>query len=349
MKSVSLQNLSKRFAGYTVVQGIDLEVAEGEFIVLVGPSGCGKTTTLRMIAGLEMPSGGTIMIGDRDVTDLDPPDRKIAMVFQSYALYPHMTIAENLGFALKLAGVSRDEIKHRVSSVAATLDIERYLGAKPRTLSGGQRQRVALGRAIIREPDVFLFDEPLSNLDAKLRTVMRNEIIRLHKSLKATMIYVTHDQVEAMTMGDRIVVMHGGIAQQIGTPLEVYDTPANLFVATFIGSPSMNIIKGVVTDGMFRVNDIAIACPVVASGTVHLGIRPEHLRIVPPESEGAIAGTVGVVEHLGAETIIELQTSGPLVTARIPRTDGLHDGDQLSVAAPLKHHHIFDGDGNRLQ
>lgn len=228
MKSVSLQSLSKRFANYVVVKDIDLEIAEGEFVVLVGPSGCGKTTTLRMIAGLEIPTGGTILIGDRDVTDLDPPDRKIAMVFQSYALYPHMTIAENLGFALKLAGTPKEEIKQRVSSVAVTLDIERYLNAKPRTLSGGQRQRVALGRAIIREPDVFLFDEPLSNLDAKLRTVMRNEIIRLHKSLKATMIYVTHDQIEAMTMGDRIVVMHGGVTQQVGTPLQVYDTPANL-------------------------------------------------------------------------------------------------------------------------
>lgn len=348
MKSVSLQSLSKRFANYVVVKDIDLEIAEGEFVVLVGPSGCGKTTTLRMIAGLEIPTGGTILIGDRDVTDLDPPDRKIAMVFQSYALYPHMTIAENLGFALKLAGTPKEEIKQRVSSVAVTLDIERYLNAKPRTLSGGQRQRVALGRAIIREPDVFLFDEPLSNLDAKLRTVMRNEIIRLHKSLKATMIYVTHDQIEAMTMGDRIVVMHGGVTQQVGTPLQVYDTPANLFVATFIGSPSMNILKGEIQDGRFRCGDISIACSIETSGVVHFGIRPEHLRIVSPDTPESIQGTVGLVEHLGAETIVELQTPSSPITARIPRTDGLHDGQALSLGAPCNHHHLFDSEGDRL-
>ena len=348
MKSVTLRGLSKSFADYSVVQALDLEIGEGEFVVLVGPSGCGKTTTLRMIAGLETPSGGEIFIGDRDVTDLDPRERKIAMVFQSYALYPHMTISDNLGFALKLAGVPKDEIARRVATVAGILGIERYLKAKPRTLSGGQRQRVALGRAIIREPDVFLFDEPLSNLDAKLRTVMRNEIIRLHKSLKATMIYVTHDQVEAMTMGDRIVVMHGGVAQQIGTPLEVYDVPANLFVATFIGSPSMNILEGEIIDGKFRCQGISIDSPVQTAGPAHLGVRPEHLRIVPQGSDGAIEGTLGVVEHLGAETIIELLTAGPVITARIPRTDGLSGGETLSVAAPANHLHVFDKDGARV-
>ncbi|MGE3875259.1 MAG: ABC transporter ATP-binding protein [Parvibaculaceae bacterium] len=348
MKSVSLRGLSKSFADYSVVQAIDLEIDEGEFVVLVGPSGCGKTTTLRMIAGLETPTGGEIFIGGRDVTDLDPRERKIAMVFQSYALYPHMTISDNLGFALKLAGVPKDEIARKVSSVAGILGIERYLKAKPRTLSGGQRQRVALGRAIIREPDVFLFDEPLSNLDAKLRTVMRNEIIRLHKSLRATMIYVTHDQVEAMTMGDRIVVMHAGVAQQVGTPLEVYDAPANLFVATFIGSPSMNILEGEIVVGKFICPGISIDSPAPVSGLAHLGIRPEHLRIVQPGSADAIEGTLGVVEHLGAETIVELITAGPVITARIPRTDGLHSGEKLHVAAARNHLHLFDKGGIRV-
>jgi ABC-type sugar transport system ATPase subunit len=220
------------------------------------------------------------------------------------------------------------------------------LRAKPRTLSGGQRQRVALGRAIIREPDVFLFDEPLSNLDAKLRTVMRNEIIRLHKSLKSTMIYVTHDQVEAMTMGDRIVVMHGGVAQQIGTPLQVYDSPANLFVATFIGSPGMNILEGEIADGKFSCQGVSIGCAARLTGPASLGIRPEHLRIVPQGTPDAIRGTLGVVEHLGAETIIELLGDGPVITARIPRTDELSDGMELCVAA--SHVHVFDKDGNRV-
>ncbi|MCT8332020.1 ABC transporter ATP-binding protein [Acidimangrovimonas sediminis] len=347
MTNVSLRGLSKSFGHFSVVKAFDLEIAAGEFVVFVGPSGCGKTTTLRMIAGLELPTGGEIFIGSRDVTDLDPRDRRIAMVFQSYALYPHMTIRENLGFALKLAGVPKEEIARKVEAVADTLGLQQYLQAKPRTLSGGQRQRVALGRAIIREPDVFLFDEPLSNLDAKLRSVMRNEIIRLHKSLKSTMIYVTHDQVEAMTMGDRIVVMHGGVAQQIGTPLEVYDEPANLFVATFIGSPSMNILEGEVENGKFQCQGISIDSPVPVSGKAFLGIRPEHLRIVPHDTPGAIRGTLGVVEHLGAETIIELLTDGPVITARIPRADGLSGGAELYVAA--NHIHLFDKDGNRIE
>ena len=348
MKTVSLRGLSKRFGEYKVVREFNLEIAGGEFVVFVGPSGCGKTTTLRMIAGLEAPSGGDILIGDRDVTYAEPRERNIAMVFQSYALYPHMTIAENMAFALKLSGAPKDEIRRKVAAVAQTLGLERYLDMKPRTLSGGQRQRVALGRAIIREPDVFLFDEPLSNLDAKLRTVMRNEIIQLHRSLKATMIYVTHDQVEAMTMGDRIVVMHGGVAQQIGTPLEVYDRPENLFVATFIGSPSMNVIAGQIADGHFNAPGVRLECPKLVSGEVQLGVRPEHLRIAPSGCPTGIEGKVGVVEHLGSETIVELLTGGPTVTVRIPRTDNIRSDEHLRVTTEPRHIHIFGEDGVRL-
>ena len=269
------------------VDDFNLTVKDGEFLVLVGPSGCGKSTSLRMVAGLETPTSGRILIGEKDVTNLPPKDRDIAMVFQNYALYPHMTVKENLSFALKLRGFAKDEIERRVAAAAETLGLTEYLKRLPKALSGGQRQRVALGRAIVREPAVFLFDEPLSNLDAKMRVEMRSEIIRLHHRLKATMIYVTHDQTEAMTMGERIVVMEGGKIQQIDEPMAIYERPANPFVAGFIGTPPMNLIKD--AEGL-------------------LGIRPEHIRIVTGQSH-----TVDFLEPLGSETLIHLNPGGIIV------------------------------------
>jgi multiple sugar transport system ATP-binding protein len=269
------------------VDDFNLEVGDGEFLVLVGPSGCGKSTSLRMVAGLETPTSGRIFIGDRDVTGLPPKDRDIAMVFQNYALYPHMTVKENLSFALKLRGFPKKEIEARVARAAETLGLSGYMHRLPKALSGGQRQRVALGRAIVREPAVFLFDEPLSNLDAKMRVEMRSEIIRLHQRLKATMIYVTHDQTEAMTMGERIVVMDGGRIQQIAEPMEIYHRPANPFVAGFIGTPPMNLIP--------------------REGGL-LGVRPENIRIVP-----GFTHTVDFIEPLGPETLVHLEPDGIIV------------------------------------
>jgi multiple sugar transport system ATP-binding protein len=276
------------------VADFSLRVEPGEFLVLVGPSGCGKSTTLRMVAGLEMPTSGRILIGGKDVTRLPPKDRDIAMVFQNYALYPHMTVKENLSFALKLRGVAKDEIARRVESAAAVLGLEPYLKRLPKALSGGQRQRVALGRAIVRNPSVFLFDEPLSNLDAKMRVEMRSEIIRLHRRLGATMIYVTHDQTEAMTMGTRIVVMNGGRIQQAAPPMDVYEKPANTFVASFIGTPPMNLFPPGMLD---------LGCTV--------GVRPENMRIAPLGGKDAagdgsrgFAATVDLIEPLGAETLV---------------------------------------------
>ena len=291
------------------VDGFTLDVEDGEFLVLVGPSGCGKSTTLRMVAGLELPTSGTISIGGRDVTTLPPKDRDIAMVFQNYALYPHMTVRENLSFALKLRKVPKDEIARRTEAAAETLGLTPYMGRLPKALSGGQRQRVALGRAIVRNPSVFLFDEPLSNLDAKMRVEMRAEIVRLHRRLRATMIYVTHDQTEAMTMGSRIVVMNGGKIQQAASPMEVYRRPANTFVASFIGTPPMNLFPPGVLD---------------LGRTV--GVRPEDIRIEDAEREtenGAargIAATVDLVEPLGSETLVHCVTveRNLKVTVRAP-------------------------------
>ncbi|MHB1166639.1 MAG: ABC transporter ATP-binding protein [Candidatus Nanopelagicales bacterium] len=306
-KQVRFDDVSLVYPGghSAAVSHLDLTIAEGEFLVLVGPSGCGKSTSLRMLAGLEPISSGRVYIGDRDVTNVPAKDRDIAMVFQNYALYPHMSVAENMAFALKIQKVSREEINRRVKEAAALLDLSEYLERKPKALSGGQRQRVAMGRAIVREPEVFLMDEPLSNLDAKLRVQTRTQIAALQRRLGTTTVYVTHDQVEAMTMGDRVAVLKGGILQQCASPRELYDDPANAFVGTFIGSPSMNIIAAPLTEGGVNLNGYAV--PVersvmdkAASGQVLLGVRPEDLELA---TEGAQM-TVTLVEELGADTYV---------------------------------------------
>ncbi|MGN0853104.1 MAG: ABC transporter ATP-binding protein [Kiritimatiellia bacterium] len=318
---VSFRHVRKVYAAgqAPAVADFTLDVRPGEFLVLVGPSGCGKSTTLRMVAGLELPTAGRIAIGGKDVTGLPPKDRDIAMVFQNYALYPHMTVRENMAFALKLRHVRRDEIARRVADAAATLGLTPYLERLPKALSGGQRQRVALGRAIVREPAVFLFDEPLSNLDAKMRVEMRAEIIRLHRRLGATMIYVTHDQVEAMTMGQRIVVMAGGRIQQAAPPLEVYARPANVFVASFIGTPPMNLLPPGVLD---------------LSRTA--GVRPEHVRftrLAAAARPDGLTATVDLVEPLGAETIVHtlLDARKTPVVVRVPGDAGVAAGDRLAL------------------
>ncbi len=313
-KQVKYDDVSLVYPGGTkpAVSHLDLDIAEGEFLVLVGPSGCGKSTSLRMLAGLEPISGGTIFIGERDVTHVPAKDRDIAMVFQNYALYPHMSVAENMAFALKIQKVSKDEINRRVTDAAALLDLTEYLERKPKALSGGQRQRVAMGRAIVREPEVFLMDEPLSNLDAKLRVQTRTQIAALQRRLGTTTLYVTHDQVEAMTMGDRVAVLKDGILQQCASPRELYDDPANAFVGTFIGSPSMNIITSVIVEGGVDMNGhlIPIERDVLAKATgskVILGVRPEDLEIT---TEGADM-TVTLVEELGADTYVYGTYAGP--------------------------------------
>ena len=322
MAKVVFKNVSKTYSrgDRAAVDGFTLDVRDGEFLVLVGPSGCGKSTTLRMVAGLELPTGGSIAIGGRDVTDLPPKDRDIAMVFQNYALYPHMTVKENLSFALKLRHYAKDEIERRVASAADALGLTPYLGRLPKALSGGQRQRVALGRAIVREPAVFLFDEPLSNLDAKMRVEMRAEIIRLHQRLGATMIYVTHDQVEAMTMGERIVVMNEGRIQQVAPPLELYEKPANPFVASFIGTPPMNLFPR----GTWTLHSV-------------FGIRPEHLRLLPPgtapEGTPVLPATVDFLEPLGSETLVHVITGTMKFRAivRIPGFATCRPGETLDL------------------
>jgi multiple sugar transport system ATP-binding protein len=306
MSEVVFENVGKVYSrgDRPAVDSFSLTVKDGEFLVLVGPSGCGKSTTLRMVAGLELPTSGKISIAGKDVTNLPPKDRDIAMVFQNYALYPHMTVKENMAFALKLRGVKRAEIDRRVQAAAETLGLVDYLKRLPKALSGGQRQRVALGRAIVREPAVFLFDEPLSNLDAKMRVEMRAEIIRLHQRLGATMIYVTHDQTEAMTMGSRIVVMNEGRIQQVAPPLEVYERPANQFVATFIGTPPMNIFPA----GSFGFERT-------------VGLRPEHISLLSADcgnAENALDGTVDFTEPLGPETLVHVLSAGTAAIVRIP-------------------------------
>jgi multiple sugar transport system ATP-binding protein len=316
MAGLSLNNLHKAYGKVEVIKGVNLEIDHGEFVVFVGPSGCGKSTLLRMIAGLEDITGGELKIGDKVVNAVQPRDRGVAMVFQSYALYPHMTVYDNVGFGLRLKKTPKDIRDKKIREAARILQMEQLLDRKPAQLSGGQRQRVAIGRAIVREPEVFLFDEPLSNLDASLRMDMRMEISKLHQDLGATMIYVTHDQVEAMTLADKIVVLNAGVVQQVGTPLELYHRPANLFVAGFIGSPKMNFIEvevAAVGEGEVTVSgpDVtAVSVPVRTDGIVvgsklTLGIRPHELT---PGEPGAITGTVALVEHLGNETIVNLRT-----------------------------------------
>ena len=358
MTDVLLSGIVKRFGPVEVIKGVDLHVDSGEFCVFVGPSGCGKSTLLRLIAGLEDISDGRLSIGGRDMTRVAPANRGIAMVFQSYALYPHMTVAENISFGLRMANAPKAEIDRRVAQAAALLELEPLLARRPSQLSGGQRQRVAIGRAIVREPAVFLFDEPLSNLDAALRLQTRVELLRLHQKLGATMIYVTHDQVEAMTMADKIVVLSAGRIEQVGSPLDLYHRPANLFVARFIGSPKMNVIDARVVG--FVSQGVRLALPggatmdlptpgiALAPGSaVQLGIRPEHLLL----GDGAehISGRVVLAEHLGSETIlhIEVPEGGTLVA----RADGLareKPGDQVALGLPPAACHLFDADGRTL-
>jgi multiple sugar transport system ATP-binding protein len=345
MASVTLHNVSKVFGAVKVLSGIDLAIEDGEFLVLVGPSGCGKSTLLRAIAGLEEVSGGEIRIGGRLVNDVAPRDRDIAMVFQSYALYPHMNVFTNMSFGLMLRKETPEKIAKRVGAASGTLGLDALLARLPKQLSGGQRQRVAMGRAIVRDPKVFLFDEPLSNLDAKLRAQMRTEIKALHQSLKTTSVYVTHDQIEAMTMANRIVVMNEGVVQQLGPPLELYDRPANVFVAGFIGSPTMNFLDAVVEmpDGpKARLPEgslVAVSAAGLREGqSVILGMRPEHLQI----SESGIGGEVLVIEPLGMITQVAIRTAGHLLTIMAMERTNLAPGDKVKLAIEPSNVHVFD-------
>jgi multiple sugar transport system ATP-binding protein len=359
MAEVSLRNVDKTFGQVHVIKSVDLQIANGEFCVFVGPSGCGKSTLLRLVAGLEDASAGSIHIGGRDVTRRPPAERGVAMVFQSYALYPHMKVADNITFGLKTARTEKGETARRLARAASMLQLEPLLDRKPAQLSGGQRQRVAIGRAIVREPEVFLFDEPLSNLDAALRTQMRIEIGGLHNELGATMIYVTHDQVEAMTMADKIVVLNAGRVEQVGAPLDLYHRPANLFVAGFIGSPRMNFLNTRILKsggGLARVElpgGGAIGVPLAGArfkpgDPVVLGVRPEHLAL-GNSVDGRISGTVRLVERLGAETILYVDVPGadPLVV----RTAGLareKTGDPVTIGVSAIACHLFSPDGPAL-
>ncbi len=352
MATVTFDHVWKKFGDVVAVNDLNLEIQDGEFMVLVGPSGCGKTTSLRMIAGLEEISDGSLRIGDRVVNNVPPKDRDIAMVFQSYALYPHMTVRDNLAFGLKLRKTPKADIDKRVQEAAAMLSLENLLNRKPRELSGGQRQRVALGRAIVREPAVFLMDEPLSNLDAKLRVQTRAEIARLHQRLKVTTVYVTHDQVEAMTMGQRIAVMSEARLQQVGTPQSLYDHPANRFVAGFIGSPSMNFMNvtasGTGDSVVLRNDAIEVTLPepfrgrLPASGNVVLGIRPEHLAMSGASAAGTLKGGADVVEYLGNEELIHVNAAGQDIVAVIGSEHRIRPGDQLNLQVPLEKVHLFD-------
>lgn len=356
MASVTFERATRRYPGADrpALDQLDLVVGDGEFVVLVGPSGCGKTTSLRMVAGLESPDSGCIRIGERDVTNVDPKDRDIAMVFQNYALYPHMTVAQNMGFALKVAKMPKSEIRERVVDAAKMLDLERYLDRKPKDLSGGQRQRVAMGRAIVRRPQVFLMDEPLSNLDAKLRVQTRNQIAALQRQLGTTTVYVTHDQVEAMTMGDRVAVLCDGVLQQCEAPRDLYRNPANVFVAGFIGSPAMNLFTVPIVDSAVLLGDWRIQVPREIAGTateIVVGVRPEHFEL----------GTVGiemevdVVEELGADAYLYGRITGSdkvvskPVVARVDGYDPPGKGSRVHLHPQPGHLHFFGVEGVRIQ
>ncbi|MDH6298688.1 ABC transporter ATP-binding protein [Agrobacterium fabrum] len=351
MAPISLRGVRKSYGEFPVIHGVDLEIASGEFIVILGPSGCGKSTLLRMVAGLEDISGGEIAIDERVVNNLEPRERGCAMVFQNYALYPHMSVAANIGYALKVAGVPKEERQRRVENTAKIVGLSTYLDRKPAALSGGQRQRVAMARAIIREPKVFLFDEPLSNLDAKLRVVMRAEIRRLHKQLFATSIFVTHDQHEAMTLADRIIVMNGGQVEQVGTPQEIYHSPATRFVAAFVGTPSMNLLEGMISDdGAFvdgsgnRV-DLGSASPQAAPGSqLVLGVRAEAVRLVEPGAKGALVGTADFVEELGATRVVHAVIGGTAFAVVTNEPVQVEPGARLGVMFDSKATHFYSAE-----
>ncbi|MBX9982370.1 MAG: sugar ABC transporter ATP-binding protein [Mycobacterium sp.] len=355
MASVSFEQATRRYPGddRAALESLDLVVGDGEFMVLVGPSGCGKTTSLRMLAGLETLDSGRIRIGERDVTHLDPKDRDVAMVFQNYALYPHMTVAQNMGFALKVARIPKSEIRERVSAAAQMLDLQQYLERKPKDLSGGQRQRVAMGRAIVRRPQVFLMDEPLSNLDAKLRVQTRNQIAALQRQLGTTTVYVTHDQVEAMTMGDRVAVLRDGLLQQCATPRELYRNPGNVFVAGFIGSPAMNLFTVPIVDSAASLGDWNIPVPREIAGTaseIVVGVRPEHFEL----GSVGVEMEVDVVEELGADAYLYGRITGADTVISKPiiaRTDGQDPpgkGSRVHLHPQPGHLHFFGVDGHRI-
>ncbi|MBY5360998.1 sn-glycerol-3-phosphate ABC transporter ATP-binding protein UgpC [Rhizobium leguminosarum] len=351
MAGVQFADVRKSFGSFPVIKGVDIDIADGEFVILVGPSGCGKSTLLRMLAGLENISGGEIKIGGRVVNTLPPKDRDIAMVFQNYALYPHMTVEQNMGFSLMLNKAPKAEAEKRVKYAAGILGLDKLLDRYPRQLSGGQRQRVAMGRAIVRDPEVFLFDEPLSNLDAKLRVAMRAEIKELHQRLKTTTVYVTHDQIEAMTMADKIVVMHDGVVEQIGTPLELYDKPANLFVGGFIGSPAMNMIKGRLDSENpknFKAPDgtaLPVANPpadAIGRDLVY-GLRPEYILL----DANGLPGEIVVIEPTGYETHLILRLGGSDLSCVFRERVSARPGETLRVAIDAAHVHLFDAESGR--
>jgi multiple sugar transport system ATP-binding protein len=351
MASVTFQKAQRWYPGADspAVPGIDLEIKDGEFMVLVGPSGCGKSTTLRMLAGLEEVTAGTILIGERDVTTMPPKDRDIAMVFQNYALYPHMSVAENMAFSLKMAKVDKAEQKRRVDEAARILGLTEYLERKPKALSGGQRQRVAMGRAIVRQPQVFCMDEPLSNLDAKMRVQTRTDIAKLQADLGVTTVYVTHDQVEAMTMGDRVAVMNQGQIQQVDTPLNLYSRPVNLFVAGFIGSPQMNLIEAKAADGNAKIGDYLVPVDPAAarkmSGNITVGVRPEAWRLVGA-NDGGLPVSVTVVEELGSDSFVygscDVEGTPSTVIVRVSAKDKVTKGDVIHVSTDPADVHVFD-------
>ncbi|KPY45360.1 ABC transporter ATP-binding protein [Pseudomonas syringae] len=354
MATLKIKNLKKGFEGLAIIKGIDLEVRDREFVVFVGPSGCGKSTLLRLIAGLEEVSSGTIELDGCDITQVTPAKRDLAMVFQTYALYPHMTVRKNLSFALDLAGQPKADVERKINEAARILELGALLDRKPKQLSGGQRQRVAIGRAIVRNPKVFLFDEPLSNLDAALRVQTRLELSRLHKELQATMIYVTHDQVEAMTLATKVVVLNGGRIEQIGSPLELYHQPANLFVAGFLGTPKMGFLQATVVAARTQGVEITLQCGatlliprsaanLVPGQSVTLGIRPEHLRL---DANGQLPVTTDVTERLGSDTFCHVVAStGEALTVRVHGDCEVAYGEQRRLALDVAHCHVFDADG----
>ena len=349
MSAITIKGLHKSFGAVPVIKGVDLEISDKEFVVFVGPSGCGKSTMLRLIAGLEEATAGSLHLGEVDMTSLTAPERGLAMVFQSYALYPHKTVGENMAFPLKVAGVPAAQVQEKVRAAAEILQLEALLERKPKELSGGQRQRVAIGRCIVRDPAAFLFDEPLSNLDAALRVEMRVQIARLHKQLAATMIYVTHDQIEAMTLADRIVVFSEGRIEQIGVPLDLYENPANLFVATFIGSPKMNVMRAeALTQAGLTVQGSRFSH---ADEAVHFGIRPEHLSLEAGSHKGEnrLVGQVGLFEKLGGDSFfhVDVPQVGTLV-ARTPPTAPHHEGDTVTLAIDPAQLHAFNADEKSL-